>query len=108
LKISLSSYNHLSCIKHKEKKNYLVLENYLTDPLNNNDCKEGMLICNECYQKYPIIDGIAIIVNNIVDYCSERMTSFGKWLLEVNSDKLKDYLKTIAEDIEKKNIKYNN
>ncbi|MBA3750770.1 MAG: methyltransferase domain-containing protein [Nitrosopumilus sp.] len=108
MKISLSSYNHLSCINHKEKKNYLVLDNYIADPLNNNDCKEGMLTCNECYQKYPIIDGIAIIVSNFVIYCSERMTTFGKWLLDIESDELKDYLKNIAKDIGKKNINENN
>jgi SAM-dependent methyltransferase/uncharacterized protein YbaR (Trm112 family) len=104
LKINLSSYNHLICINHKEKKNYLALESYIVDPLNNNDCLEGILICNDCDQKYPIIDGIAVIINNFVRYCSERMITFGKWLLNVKSDKLKDYLKDIAKKIEKKNI----
>ncbi len=104
MKINLSSYNHLTCINHKEKKNYLVLDAYVIDPINNNDCKEGMLTCNDCYQKYPIIDGIAIIINNFIEYCSERMITFGKWLLEIESDKLKDYLKDVAKNIEKKNI----
>ena len=102
MKINLSSYNHLTCINHKEKKNYLVLESYIVDPLNNNDCKEGMLTCSDCNQRYPIIDGIAIIVINFSDYCSERMITFGKWLLEVESDKLKDYLKDVAKNIKKK------
>ena len=62
-----------------------------------------MLICNDCYQKYPIIDGIAIIINNFIEYCSERMITFGKWLLEIESDKLKDYLKDVAKNIEKNN-----
>ncbi len=107
LKISLSSYNHLTCIKHNDKKYYLALDSYITDPLNSNDCKEGMLTCNDCNQKYPIIDGIAIIVNNFVEYCSERMITFGKWLLEVESDKLKNFLKDIVADIDKRNIKDN-
>ena len=107
LKISLSSYNHLTCIKHNDKKYYLALESYITDPLNSNDCKEGMLTCNDCNQKYPIIDGIAIIVNNFVEYCSERMITFGKWLLEVESDKLKNFLKDIVVGIDKRNIKDN-
>jgi SAM-dependent methyltransferase/uncharacterized protein YbaR (Trm112 family) len=108
LKINLSSHNHLTCINHKEKKFYLSLENYNAEPLNNNECNEGMLICNDCFQKYPIIDGVAIIVQNFVSYCSERMMTFGKWLLEVKSDNLKDYLKEIAKEIEKKNITGNN
>lgn len=66
-----------------------------------------MLTCNDCKQKYPIIDGIAIIVNNFVEYCSERMITFGKWLLEVESDKLKNFLKDIVADIDKRNIKDN-
>ena len=37
-------FNDLSCINHKEKNYYLILENYIVDSLNNNDCKEGMLI----------------------------------------------------------------
>ena len=83
------------------------MESYITDPLNNNDCKEGMLTCNDCYQTYPIIDGIAIIVNNFVEYCSERMITFGKWLLEVESDKLKNFLKDVVACIDRKNIKDN-
>ena len=44
----------------------------------------------------------AIIINNFIEYCSERMITFGKWLLEIESDKLKDYLKDVAKNIEKK------
>jgi len=104
LKINLSSYNHLICLNHKEKHNSLVLENYTSDPSNDNDCKEGMLICNACSQRYPIIEGIAVIVKNFVEFCSERMITFGKWLLEVESSKLKNFLVEIAKNIEKKDI----
>jgi SAM-dependent methyltransferase/uncharacterized protein YbaR (Trm112 family) len=104
LKINLSSYNHLICLNHKEKYNYLELENYTSDHTNENDCKEGMLICNECSERYPIIDGVAIIVKNFVEFCSERMITFGKWLLEVESSELKSYLVDIAKNIEKKDI----
>jgi SAM-dependent methyltransferase/uncharacterized protein YbaR (Trm112 family) len=111
LKTNLSSYNHLICLNHKEKHNSLVLENYTSDPANENDCKEGMLICNSCSQRYPIIEGVAIIVQNFVEYCSDRMITFGKWLLEVESSKLKSYLIDIAKNIEKKdtvNNRYEN
>ncbi len=104
MKINLSSSNHLSCINHKEKNYYLILEKYVVDSLNNNDCKEGMLICTECSKKYPIIEGIPIIINNFVEYCSERMITFGKWLLEVKSEELKEFLKDTAKNIKNNNI----
>ncbi len=107
LKVSLSLYNHLYCIRHKEKKNPLTIETYLYEDDNNNDCKEGMLICQDCKAKYPIIDGIAIIVENFSNYCSERTTAFGKWLLEVQSEQLRNYLKDVANTIDNKNIKNN-
>ncbi len=108
MKINLTLHNHLTCLNHKDKKFYLGLESYIVEPLNNNECKEGMLICNECTQKYPIIDGVGIIVHNFVDYCAERMMTFGKWILEVKSESLKSYLMNIAKGIEKKNIADNN
>lgn len=104
MKINLSLSNHLVCLNHKEKNISLVLDNYLTDPSNENDCKEGMLICNVCSKHFPIIDGVAIMINDFIKYCSERMTIFGKWILEAKSNKLKDYLLDVAKNIDKKNI----
>jgi SAM-dependent methyltransferase/uncharacterized protein YbaR (Trm112 family) len=104
MKISLSLHNHLVCLNHKEKNIYLALENYSADPSDENDCKEGMLICNVCSKRFPIIDGVAIIINDFVKYCSERLPTFGKWILEVESNRLKDYLLDVAKNIDKKNI----
>ena len=50
---------------------------------------------------------VLIIVNNFVEYCSERMITFGKWLLEEESDKLKNFLKDTVTGIDKRNIKDN-
>jgi SAM-dependent methyltransferase/uncharacterized protein YbaR (Trm112 family) len=104
LKINLSLSNHLVCLNHKEKNIFLVLENYLSDPSNEKECKEGMLKCNACSKNFPIIDGVAIIVDDFVKYCAERMATFGKWLLEVESHRLKDHLLEVAKKIDKKNI----
>ncbi len=99
MKISLSNFNHLFCINHKEKKYPLILENYVTDPENNNECKEGLLTCNDCDVKYPIIEGIPIIVSNFGEYSSKRAITFGNWFLNTKSDKLKDFLKQISRNM---------
>lgn len=107
MKITLANLNIFHCINHIEKRYPLVMEIYLSDPEDNQNCLEGMLICKNCEKKYPVINGIAIIVNNLVQYCSQRVNIFGKWYSEVKSTKLKEFLKDLSQNIEKNNYDKN-
>ncbi len=104
MKISLLNLDHLFCINHKDKKYSLTLESYTVDQYNSNECKEGLLICNDCKTEYPIIDGIPIIIKNFIDYCSKRTVTFGKWFLDAKSERLKEFLKSISQKLEKNSI----
>lgn len=54
---------------------------------------EGFLKCNDCGTVYPIIEGVAIIVKDFAKYAEQRMTMYGRWLLDSKTDKMKDFLK---------------
>ena len=45
---------------------------------------------------YPIIEGVAIIVKDFAKYAEQRMTMYGRWLLNSKTDKMKDFLKKMA------------
>jgi SAM-dependent methyltransferase len=66
---------------------------------NQNECKEGFLYCIECETKYPIIEGIAIVVKDMFDYIQNRTEMYGKWLLHCHSKEMKEYLKEIGKTI---------
>jgi SAM-dependent methyltransferase len=61
-----------------------------------NECVEGFLKCNECAVVYPIIDGVAIIVNDLSKYAEGRTAMFGKWIVNCKTDKMKGYLKGLG------------
>ena len=60
---------------------------------NHDDCIEGFLRCNKCKAVYPILDGVAVIVNDFAGYASERPKIFGKWLVESKSMSMKEFLR---------------
>ena len=105
LKTSLLNFKFFYCVNHVEKKYPLYLESHVTDPLDGNECLEGFLICPECKKKFPIIEGIAIIVGDIVKYASKRVPTFGKWFSNSKSVELKSFLKDLSLDIDKNHQK---
>src|SRR6188768_729665 len=96
LKTSLLNFKFFYCINHVEKKYPLYLQSYIIDPLDENECFEGFLICLECKKKFPIIDGIAIIMSDIVNYVSKRVSTFGKWFSNAKSAEMKTFLKNLS------------
>ena len=89
--------NHLVCLNHSDKQIRLKLNNLTSD--NKNECIEGFLYCTECDIKYPIIEGIAILVENISEYIQNRTEMYGKWLLNCSSKEMKEYLKEKGKSI---------
>src|SRR5215210_5667589 len=96
LKISLLNFKFFYCVNHVDKKYPLQLESYITDPLDENECFEGFLTCPECKKKFPIIDGVAIIISDIVKYASKRVSTFGKWFSNSKSVEMKTFLKNLS------------
>ena len=89
--------NHLVCLNHSDKQVRLKLNNLISD--NKNECIEGFLYCVDCNIKYPIIEGIAIVVKNISQYIQDRTEMYGKWLLSCISKEMKEYLKDIGKSL---------
>ena len=89
--------NHLICLNHSDKQIRLKLNNLTSD--NKNECIEGFLYCTACNIKYPIIEGIAIVVKNIAEYIQNRTEMYGKWLLNCSSKEMREYLKEIGKSI---------
>lgn len=63
------------------------------------DCIEGFLDCHKCKAAYPILDGVAVIVNDLGAYVSHRPKILGKWLLESKNKRMKDFLKETAKHV---------
>ncbi|HEY6163607.1 MAG TPA: class I SAM-dependent methyltransferase [Nitrososphaeraceae archaeon] len=84
-------FRHLVCLHHTEKQVRLSLESLHT--VGEKECVEGFLKCNDCGTVYPIIEGVAIIVKDFAKYAEQRMTMYGRWLLNSKTDKMKDFLK---------------
>jgi len=72
------------------------------DPDNKYECIEGVLLCSECNSQFPIISGVAVIVSNLEDYCSDRRTMLGQWFTQVKSEELKKLIRNISLSIESK------
>lgn len=81
----------LTCPRHSNPNIQLFLE-----PLycRNNECVEGFLTCQFCHSVYPIIDGVAVVVKDFVKYCETRVSTFGTWLTNSKTSKMKSYLKS--------------
>ncbi|MFY3739609.1 MAG: 2-polyprenyl-3-methyl-5-hydroxy-6-metoxy-1,4-benzoquinol methylase/uncharacterized protein YbaR (Trm112 family) [Candidatus Nitrosomirales archaeon] len=59
----------------------------------HDDCVEGFLDCHKCRAAYPILDGVAVIVNDLATYASQRPKILGRWLVESKSRRMKVFLK---------------
>jgi SAM-dependent methyltransferase/uncharacterized protein YbaR (Trm112 family) len=105
LKTSLLNFKFFYCINHIEKKYPLYIESYIIDPLDQNECIEGFLVCRECKKKFPIIDGIAIIINDIANYVSKRAQIFGRWFSDSKSGEMKTFLKNLSLELKKNHPK---
>jgi SAM-dependent methyltransferase len=65
----------------------------------DDDCVEGFLNCHKCEAYYPILDGVAVIVNDLATYASQRPKILGRWLVESKSRRMKDFLKQTAKHV---------
>jgi len=70
--------------------------------INNDDCIEGFLYC-KC-NRYPIVNGIVILIDDIINYFTTRTNILGE-LITHSSNALKNYLKDVAKKIDKHKIR---
>jgi SAM-dependent methyltransferase/uncharacterized protein YbaR (Trm112 family) len=92
---------HLACVKHHEGKRNLSID--MLESNGGNECTEGFLKCEECDQIYPVIDGNAILLENVAEYVSSRPTLLGKWILSSKTAEVKEYLKALSSTLIKPN-----
>ena len=85
----------LYCINHAYKVK-LSLESFLDE---NGDSIEGILSCEKCDAKFPVIGGVAMIVENFNAYAAERVEIFGSWLVGTKSIELRKFLKEAGMNI---------
>jgi SAM-dependent methyltransferase/uncharacterized protein YbaR (Trm112 family) len=95
LKINVT--DKLFCINHSHSTR-LSLESSIEE---NGDCIEGMLSCESCGSKFPIIEGVAVIVNDFSTYAANRVQIFGNWIVGIKSAELKAFLKEKGTGIHK-------
>ena len=88
---------HLVCVT--DNCNSLLKLEHLSS--TSDDCTEGFLRCSRCDASYPIINGVAIIVNDFTNYISQRTKILGKWLLECKTDPMKKFIRKQAKDVQK-------
>lgn len=85
----------LYCINHAYKAK-LSLESFLDE---NGDSIEGILSCEKCDAKFPVIGGVAIIVENFNAYVAERVEIFGSWLVNTKSIEMRKFLKQVGMNL---------
>lgn len=92
----------LYCVNKSCKKVRLSLETFreLKD-----ECIEGFLSCENCTSKYPIIQGVPILMENFHEYARQRILSFGKWIVNCKSPEIKAFLR--SEGVKIGNPTYN-
>jgi SAM-dependent methyltransferase len=74
------------------------MESYLEE---NGDCLEGILTCENCGSKFPIIAGVGIIVADFSTYAANRVQVFGNWIVETKSAELRAFLREKGMTIHK-------
>ena len=47
-----------------------------------------------CKSKYPIIQGVPILLENFHKYACQRIITFGKWIVNSKSPEIKSFLKS--------------
>lgn len=81
----------LCCINNSCKKARLSLESFLG---TEDECIEGFLTCKICKSKYPIIQGVPILLENFHKYACQRIITFGKRIVNSKSPEIKSFLKS--------------
>lgn len=90
---------HLACVKHYGRNRNLSID--VLESSNGIECSEGFLKCEECNQLYPVIAGVALLLENVADYISSRPFLLGKWILSSKTSAMKEYLKEISSTLTK-------
>jgi len=88
--------NDLRCLNHSSPNVHLSLRPLYCE---NDECIEGFLTCQFCLTAYPIIEGVAVLVNDFVKYCESRVTTFGRWLVNSKTSEMKNFLKSRGRSI---------
>ena len=83
------------CINHAYKSK-LSLDSFLDE---NGDSIEGILSCEKCNAKFPVIGGVAIIVENFNAYVADRVEIFGSWLVNTKSIEMRKFLKQVGMNL---------
>ena len=81
----------LCCVNNSCKKAGLYLESFLG---TEDECIEGFLNCKICKSKYPIIQGVPILLENFHEYSCQRIITFGKWIVNSKSSQIRSFLKS--------------
>lgn len=79
------------CVNRVCKKGNLDLDSILQV---GDECIEGFLSCKLCNTQYPILEGVPLLVENFSKYASQRINTFGKWIVKCKSSRIKTYLKS--------------
>ena len=86
----------LRCVNSSCKRNGLTLDSLREV---GDECIEGILSCNVCDSQYPIIQGVPIVLQNFHEYARQRIITYGKWIINTKSSKLKDFLRSVGTKI---------
>ena len=92
--LNKTSTKFLRCIKCSGKINIEIL-NELSEIL------EGFLVCIDCKEKFPIINGIPIIMKSFTNYLQLRPSLGGNLLLLSKSQKMKNFVKITLSKLKK-------
>jgi SAM-dependent methyltransferase len=74
------------------------MESFLEE---NGDCLEGILTCENCGSKFPIIAGVGIIVGDFSTYAANRVQVFGNWIVGTKSAELSAFLREKGATVHK-------
>src|SRR5918996_157959 len=86
----------LRCVNNPCNKNGLTLESLREE---GDECIEGFLKCDICNSQYPIIQGVPIVLQNFHEYARRRIITYGKWIVNAKSSKLRNFLRSVGMKI---------
>ena len=92
--LNKTSVKFLRCVKCSGKINIEILN-------ESSEIIEGFLVCIDCKEKFPIINGIPIIMKSFTNYLKLRPSLGGNLLLLSNSQKMKNFVKITLSKLRK-------